>query len=114
MTQEDLFKSLVAHAKEYGFIFQSSEIYDGLSAVYDYGPLGVELKNNIKNYWWSAWSPQRKYSWIDSAIFMHPKIWEASGHVGAFMNINRIIKILKKDIVLTLFWKIIMTRLRRK
>jgi glycyl-tRNA synthetase len=85
MTQEDLFKSLVAHAKEYGFIFQSSEIYDGLSAVYDYGPLGVELKNNIKNYWWSAMVRlNENIVGIDSAIFMHPKIWEASGHVGAF------------------------------
>ncbi len=85
MTQEDLFKSLIAHAKEYGFIFQSSEIYDGLSAVYDYGPLGVELKNNIKNYWWSAMVRlNENIVGIDSAIFMHPKIWEASGHVGAF------------------------------
>ncbi|MCL2133621.1 MAG: glycine--tRNA ligase, partial [Bacteroidales bacterium] len=54
MTQEDLFKNLIAHAKEYGFIFPSSEIYDGLGAVYDYGQLGVELKNNIKRYWWDA------------------------------------------------------------
>ena len=54
MTQEELFKVLVAHCKEYGFIFPSSEIYDGLAAVYDYGQLGVELKNNIKQYWWNA------------------------------------------------------------
>ncbi|HBZ26338.1 MAG TPA: glycine--tRNA ligase [Rikenellaceae bacterium] len=85
MTQEELFKSLIAHAKEYGFIFQSSEIYDGLSAVYDYGQLGVELKNNIKRYWWDAMVRlNENIVGIDSAIFMHPKIWEASGHVGAF------------------------------
>lgn len=85
MTQEELFKSLIAHAKEYGFIFQSSEVYDGLSAVYDYGQLGVELKNNIKRYWWDAMVRlNENIVGIDSAIFMHPKIWEASGHVGAF------------------------------
>ncbi len=85
MTQEELFKNLTAHAKEYGFIFQSSEIYDGLSAVYDYGQLGVELKNNIKKYWWDAMVRLNdNIVGIDSAIFMHPKIWEASGHVGAF------------------------------
>ncbi|MCK9627875.1 MAG: glycine--tRNA ligase [Bacteroidales bacterium] len=85
MTQEELFKSLIAHAKEYGFIFQSSEIYDGLSAVYDYGQLGAELKNNIKKYWWDAMVRlNENIVGIDSAIFMHPKIWEASGHVGAF------------------------------
>ena len=85
MTQEELFKNLIAHAKEYGFIFQSSEIYDGLSAVYDYGQMGVELKNNIKKYWWDAMVRlNENIVGIDSAIFMHPKIWEASGHVGAF------------------------------
>jgi len=85
MSQEDLFKSLVAHAKEYGFIFQSSEIYDGLSAVYDYGQLGVELKNNIKKYWWDAMVRlNENIVGIDTAIFMHPKIWEASGHINAF------------------------------
>lgn len=85
MTQEELFKSLIAHAKEYGFIFQSSEVYDGLSAVYDYGQLGVELKNNIKRYWWDAMVRlNENIVGIDSAIFMHPRIWEASGHVGAF------------------------------
>ncbi len=85
MTQEELFKSLIAHAKEYGFIFQSSEVYDGLSAVYDYGQMGVELKNNIKKYWWDAMVRlNENIVGIDSAIFMHPKIWEASGHVGAF------------------------------
>ncbi|MDR2449850.1 MAG: glycine--tRNA ligase [Prevotellaceae bacterium] len=85
MTQEDLFKNLIAHAKEYGFIFPSSEIYDGLSAVYDYGQMGVELKNNIKRYWWDAMVRfHENIVGIDSAIFMHPRIWEASGHVGAF------------------------------
>jgi glycyl-tRNA synthetase len=85
MTSEELFKNLVAHAKEYGFIFPSSEIYDGLGAVYDYGQTGVELKNNIRNYWWSAMVRMHdNIVGIDSAIFMHPRIWEASGHVGAF------------------------------
>ena len=85
MTQEELFKKLVAHCKEYGFIFPSSEIYDGLSAVYDYGQLGVELKNNIKRYWWDAMTKLHdNVVGIDAAIFMHPKTWEASGHVSAF------------------------------
>lgn len=85
MTQEEVFKQLTSHAKEYGFVFQSSEIYDGLSAVYDYGQLGVELKNNIKKYWWDAMVRlNENIVGIDSAIFMHPKIWQASGHVGAF------------------------------
>ncbi len=85
MTQEELFKQLTAHAKEYGFIFQSSEIYDGLSAVYDYGQLGAELKNNIRKYWWDAMVRlNENIVGIDSAIFMHPKVWQASGHVGAF------------------------------
>ena len=85
MTQEEVFKQLTAHAKEYGFVFPSSEIYDGLSAVYDYGQMGVELKNNIKKYWWDAMVRLNgNIVGIDSAIFMHPKIWQASGHVGAF------------------------------
>jgi glycyl-tRNA synthetase len=85
MTQEELFKKLIAHSKEYGFIFPSSEIYDGLSAVYDYGQMGVELKNNIKKYWWDAMVKlNANIVGIDAAIFMHPKTWEASGHVGAF------------------------------
>lgn len=85
MTQEELFKKLIAHSKEYGFIFPSSEIYDGLSAVYDYGQLGVELKNNIKKYWWDAMVRlNENIVGIDAAIFMHPRVWEASGHVGAF------------------------------
>ena len=85
MTQEELFKILVSHCKEYGFIFPSSEIYDGLGAVYDYGQLGAELKSNIKRYWWEAMTRlHENIVGIDSAIFMHPRIWEASGHVGAF------------------------------
>ena len=85
MTQEELFKLLVAHCKEYGYIFPSSEIYDGLAAVYDYGQLGVELKNNIKQYWWNAMTRlNENIVGIDAAIFMHPKTWVASGHVAAF------------------------------
>ncbi|MCL2727589.1 MAG: glycine--tRNA ligase [Bacteroidales bacterium] len=85
MNQEDLFKNIIAHAKEYGFVFQSSEIYDGMSAVYDYGQMGVELKNNIKRYWWEAMVHlHENIVGLDAAIFMHPKVWEASGHVGAF------------------------------
>ncbi|MBK9151307.1 MAG: glycine--tRNA ligase [Saprospiraceae bacterium] len=79
------FKNLIAHCKEYGFIFPSSEIYDGLSAVYDYGPYGVELKNNIKDYWWKSMVQMHEnIVGIDAAIFMHPKTWKASGHVDAF------------------------------
>ena len=85
MTQEELFKKLVAHCKEYGFVFPSSEIYDGLAAVYDYGQNGVELKNNIKRYWWDSMVKlHENIVGIDAAIFMHPRTWEASGHVGAF------------------------------
>ncbi len=85
MAQDDVFKKLVAHCKEYGFVFQSSEIYDGLSAVYDYGQYGVELKNNIKKYWWDSMVLlHENVVGIDSAIFMHPTIWKASGHVDAF------------------------------
>ena len=83
--QDDVFKNIVSHAKEYGFVFQSSEIYDGLGAVYDYGPNGAELKNNIKAYWWKAMVQMHEnIVGIDSAIFMHPKTWKASGHVDAF------------------------------
>ncbi|HPD94470.1 MAG: glycine--tRNA ligase [Bacteroidales bacterium] len=85
MTQEELFKKLIAHSKEYGFVFPSSEIYDGLSAVYDYGQNGVELKNNIKRYWWESMTRlHENIVGIDAAIFMHPTTWVASGHVGAF------------------------------
>jgi len=79
------FKKVIGHAKEYGFIFQSSEIYDGLSAVYDYGPYGVLLKNNIKEYWWKAMVQMHEnIVGLDTAILMHPTTWKASGHVDAF------------------------------
>ncbi len=83
--QEEVFKRLVSHCKEYGFVFPSSEIYDGLAAVYDYGQNGVELKNNIKKYWWESMTLMHEnIVGIDSSIFMHPTIWKASGHVDAF------------------------------
>jgi glycyl-tRNA synthetase len=83
--QEDVFKKLVSHCKEYGFVFPSSEIYDGVGAVYDYGQNGVELKNNIKKYWWDSMTLlNENVVGIDSAIFMHPTVWKASGHVDAF------------------------------
>ena len=85
--QEEVFKRLVSHCKEYGFVFPSSEIYDGLAAVYDYGQMGVELKNNIKKYWWDAMTLMHEnIVGIDSSIFMHPTIWKASGHVDAFKD----------------------------
>jgi glycyl-tRNA synthetase len=84
-SQEDVFKKLVAHCKEYGFVFPSSEIYDGLGAVYDYGQMGVELKNNIKKYWYDSMTLlHENIVGIDAAIFMHPTTWKASGHVDAF------------------------------
>ena len=79
------FKKIISHAKEYGFIFQSSEVYDGLSAVYDYGQNGVLLKNNIKDYWWKFMLQfNENIVGLDSAIFSHPTTWKASGHVDAF------------------------------
>lgn len=82
---EDFFKNIISHCKEYGFIFQSSEIYDGLSAVYDYGQMGAELKKNIREYWWKAMVQMHEnIVGIDAAIFMHPTTWKASGHVDAF------------------------------
>jgi len=85
ITNEELFKKIIAHAKEYGYVFPSSEIYDGLAAVYDYGQYGVELKNNIKQYWWKSMVQQHEnIVGVDSAIFMHPTVWKASGHVDAF------------------------------
>ena len=84
-TAEDQFKNVISHAKEYGFIFQSSEIYDGLSAVYDYGQNGSELKKNIREYWWKSMVQMHdNIVGIDAAIFMHPTTWKASGHVDAF------------------------------
>lgn len=87
MANEDKFKKVISHAKEYGYIFASSEIYDGLSAVYDYAQNGVELKKNIREYWWrSMVYMHQNIVGIDSAILMHPKTWEASGHVDAFSD----------------------------
>src|SRR3978361_594501 len=84
---DELFKNVIAHAKEYGFVFPSSEIYDGLSAVYDYGQFGAAVKNTIKTYWWKAMVQMHEnIVGIDSAIFMHPTIWKASGHVDGFSD----------------------------
>ncbi len=83
--QQESLKPIVSHAKEYGYVFPSSEIYDGLGAVYDYGPYGSELKNNIRNYWWKAMVHlHENVVGLDAAIFMHPTTWKASGHVDAF------------------------------
>jgi len=85
MANEDLFKKIIAHAKEYGFVFPSSEIYDGMGAVYDYGQNGAELKKNIREHWWKAMVQYHEnIVGLDSAIFMHPTVWKASGHVDAF------------------------------
>lgn len=83
--KEDRLKDIISHAKEYGFVFPSSEIYDGLAAIYDYGQLGAELKNNIKTFWWKAMTQMHEnIVGVDAAIFMHPLTWKASGHVDAF------------------------------
>ena len=85
INQSDQFKKTISHAKEYGFVFSSSEIYDGLNAIYDYGQNGVILKNNIREYWWKSMVQlHENIVGLDSAIFMHPTIWKASGHVDAF------------------------------
>jgi len=85
VNNEDQFKKVISHAKEYGYIFASSEIYDGLSAVYDYAQNGVELKKNIREYWWrSMVFMHQNIVGIDAAILMHPTTWKASGHVDAF------------------------------
>ncbi|WP_033959844.1 glycine--tRNA ligase [Psychroserpens jangbogonensis] len=87
MANEDQFKKVISHAKEYGYVFQSSEIYDGLSAVYDYAQNGAELKKNIRDYWWKAMVQMNdNIVGIDTAIFMHPTTWKASGHVDAFSD----------------------------
>ena len=86
-TESNPLQDIIAHAKEYGFIFQSSEIYDGLSAVYDYGPWGSELKKNIRDYWWKSMTQMHEnIVGIDAAIFMHPTTWKASGHVDNFSD----------------------------
>jgi len=85
MSNLESLDTIVSLAKSRGFIFQSSEIYGGLSAVYDYGPLGVELKRNIRNAWWKEMTQRHEnIVGVDAAIFMHPKVWEASGHVAGF------------------------------
>ena len=81
------FAALIAHCKEYGYIFQSSEIYDGLAAVYDYGQNGAQLKKNIRDYWWKSMTQLHdNIVGIDAAIFMHPTTWKASGHVDNFSD----------------------------
>src|SRR3954470_9972196 len=85
--ENNVFKKIISHAKEYGFVFPSSEIYDGLQAVYDYGQNGVELKNNIKTAWWKAMTQlNENIVGIDAAIFMHPTTWKALGHVDGFSD----------------------------
>src|SRR4051812_17279494 len=87
MANENKLQNIIGHCKEYGFIFQSSEIYDGLSAVYDYGQLGAELKRNIRDYWWKSMTQMHdNIVGIDAAIFMHPTVWKASGHVDNFSD----------------------------
>src|SRR5215203_1123163 len=84
-TDSNRFQAIISHCKEYGLIFPSSEIYDGLGAVYDYGQWGSELKKNIRDYWWKSMVQMNEnIVGIDSAIFMHPTTWKASGHVDAF------------------------------
>src|SRR5205085_8439910 len=84
-TDNNRFQAIISHCKEYGFIFPSSEIYDGLGAVYDYGQWGSELKKNIKDYWWKSMTQMyENIVGIDAAIFMHPTTWKASGHVDNF------------------------------
>ena len=86
-TNENKFQQIISHAKEYGFVFPSSEIYDGLSAVYDYGPYGSELKKNLRDYWWKSMTQMHEnIVGIDAAIFMHPTTWKASGHVDNFSD----------------------------
>src|SRR5215218_1863626 len=86
-TDSNRFQAIISHCKEYGFIFPSSEIYDGLGAVYDYGQWGSELKKNIKDYWWKSMTQMyENIVGIDAAIFMHPTTWKASGHVDNFSD----------------------------
>ena len=84
---DNTLQAIISHAKEYGFVFPSSEIYDGLSAVYDYGPYGAQLKKNIRDYWWNSMTQlNENIVGIDAAIFMHPTTWKASGHVDSFSD----------------------------
>jgi glycyl-tRNA synthetase len=87
ITDQNKFQAIISHCKEYGFVFPSSEIYDGLSAVYDYGPWGSELKRNIRDAWWNEMTRMHdNIVGIDAAIFMHPTTWKASGHVDNFSD----------------------------
>src|ERR1700744_1732197 len=87
MANDNKLQNIIAHCKEYGFVFQSSEIYDGLSAVYDYGQMGSQLKKNIRDYWWKSMTQLHdNIVGIDAAIFMHPTTWKASGHVDNFSD----------------------------
>lgn len=86
-TDQNKFQAIISHCKEYGFVFPSSEIYDGLSAVYDYGQYGAQLKKNIRDYWWKSMTQMHEnIVGIDAAIFMHPTTWKASGHVDNFSD----------------------------
>ena len=88
MNNQELLKKITSHCKEYGFVYPSSEIYDGLSAVYDYGPYGSLLKNNIKEFWWKSMVQLNdNIVGLDSAIFMHSNTWQASGHIDAFNDL---------------------------
>ena len=85
MVGSESLKNIISHCKANGFVFQSSEIYDGLGAVYDYGPYGIELKKNLSEYWWKSMTQVNdNIVGLDSAIFMHPSTWKASGHIDAF------------------------------
>ena len=86
-TEAAVMDKIVSLCKRRGFVFQSSEIYGGLGSVWDYGPLGVELKKNIKERWWRAMVQARDdIEGLDAAILMHPRVWDASGHVAGFTD----------------------------
>jgi glycyl-tRNA synthetase len=108
-------KDIISHAKEYGFVFPSSEIYDGLQAVYDYGQNGVELKNNLKTLWWKAMTMLNdNVVGIDASIFMHPLTWKASGHVDSFNDPMIDNKDSKNAIVPTSCWKVALKNTKRQ
>ncbi|HEX9267088.1 MAG TPA: glycine--tRNA ligase, partial [Candidatus Limnocylindria bacterium] len=87
MKPEDVSEKITSLAKRRGFVFPSSEIYGGAGATWDFGPLGVELKNNVKRSWWRAMVQLREdIVGLDGAILMHPRVWEASGHVENFTD----------------------------
>ncbi len=115
INQEEFFKKITSHAKEYGFVFPSSEIYDGLSAVYDYGQNGAELKNNIRQYWWKSMVQYHEnIVGIDASIFMHPTTWKASGHVDAFSDPLIDNKDSKNATVPMCWWKTISQKLKAR